>query len=315
MLNKAAIKKNLEKVYNYFFNGLYFNSQIKFFEVEEFNGSSFRSSANYVSVIFGNVPHQLEDCSLSNSVISISGDNVLIHIEDTARYFIRGKNEVIVEAYPGAKDDAVRLYIFSIVLGVLLHKHDILALHSSAIKVGDGVVIIAGQSGVGKSTLALGLYRKGYEILNDDISSIFFNEAGNPFVHNGVCHLKLWARSLEKYGYEASSFGKLRDELEKYSFPLTRLNTIPLPLKAVFFIKEVNENLLENAEVKGLEKFKIIKANTYRYKLVEHLHKTAAHFISSTNLANQVPFIKVSRSKDTQPADFSNYMEEQFRKL
>ena len=300
------------KVRVYYFNGLYVKSEIPIPEVQEYNSSDL--SGNPVTIRYGNVPYSLEQPYFSNSVISISENEVLIHIEGVARYYIHGSSEVVIEPCEGAPVADVKLYILSIVLGVLLHKNNILALHASSIKIGNEAVLIAGPSGVGKSTLALGLYRKGYEVINDDITSIFFDATGAPFVYTGVQHLKLWSRSLEKYGYDAIDFERLKTDLEKYSFPISRATGTTLPLKAIYVLKEWNESRLESKLLTGLEKFQKLKANTYRYKLIQHLQKTQNHFALATQLADKTPVIKICRSANVSPADFSEYMQEQFDK-
>ncbi len=303
---------NETKARFYCFNGLYVKSEIPISEVQEYSGSDL--SGNPVTIRYGNVPHSLEQSYFSNSVISISENEVLIYIEGVARYYIRGNSEVVIEPCEGATIADVRLYILSIVLGVLLHKNNILALHASSIKIGNEAVLIAGQSGVGKSTLALGLYRKGYEVINDDITSVFFDSTGKPYVYTGVQHLKLWGRSLEKYGYDTIEFERLKTELEKYSFPINRTTIAPVPVKAIYILKEWNEDGLDSKSLSGLEKFQKIKANTYRYKLVQHLQKTQNHFTLASQLANEVPVIKICRPADVSPADFSEYMQGQFDK-
>lgn len=305
-----------KKLYDYNFNGLSIRSEIPFSEVRESLIGFSAGNTRLITIKYGEVPKTLLNPTYTNPVISISATETLIHIEGTARYYIDGENNVTVEAYPDVPEYAVRLYIFSIVLGILLHKNDIFSLHASCIKVNDGAVIIAGQSGVGKSTLALGLYLKGYEILNDDISSVFLNEHKKPMVHPGVQHLKLWSQSLEKYEYNPGSFAKLRDELEKYSFPVERNNEQPMPLKAIYFLHERNETLLEKAELHtGIEKIKRLRNHTYRYKLIQHLQKAETHFRQASDIAPHVPFFDVYRSPAVPPASFVNYMEEQFSAL
>lgn len=305
-----------KRIHEYCFNGLSIRSEIPFSEVRENIIGSLAGDTRQITIKYGKVPETLTGVTYSNPVISISATEALIHIEGTAWYYIDGENNVTIEAYPEVPEYAVRLYIFSIVLGILLHKNDIFSLHSSCIKVNDGAVIIAGQSGVGKSTLALGLYRKGYEILNDDISSVFLNEDKGPMVYPGVQHLKLWSQSLEKYEYNPGSFAKLRDELEKYSFPVERNNEHPLPLKAIYFLHERNETPIEKVELRtGMEKIKRLRNHTYRYKLIQHLQKTETHFRLATGIVPHVPFYDVYRSAAVPPAAFVDYMEEQFSAL
>jgi hypothetical protein len=303
------------KGYTYYFNGLLIYSEIRLPEIE-LKDVVRKDYPRRVTITLGVVPDEISNAVYKNPAMSIGHAEVLVNIEGVAAYHIKGGSEVIIQACEGVKEPTIALYILSIVLGVLLHQNDILALHATAIKVGDGAVIIAGNSGVGKSTLALGLYKKGYEVINDDISSVYFNNNGLPYVWPGVSALKLWALSLEAYGYLPDAFEKIRDEIYKYSFPVKRHHVDALPVKAVFFIHEHAEKRLEKQAIEsGLGKIKKIKANTYRYKLVQHLQKANIHFSQAAKLSSSVPFFNVSRSPVVSPAEFADYMEQQFTTL
>jgi hypothetical protein len=307
-------KTHTEKTYSYCFNGLFVNSEIYIPQVS-ISENIPPQVGGIVAIRYGTTPDAINNANYSSPVLSVSATEVLITIHGAARYYIKGKDEVWVEPFPGAAEKSVRLYILSIVLGVLLHRNNVFALHASTIKYGNEAILFTGQSGAGKSTLALGLYRKGYEIINDDISSVFFDGNGTPFVYPGVVHLKLWARSLEKYGYETDGFDRIKDELEKYSFPVPRVVISALPVKAIYFLSESGGEEIESVPILGLEKFQKIKANTYRYKLIEHMQNTAGHFAAASKFADKVPLIRVQRPQKMSPKDFSEYMEAQFLTL
>jgi hypothetical protein len=296
--------------YHYFSNGLHITSELPFPELAEASGEP------DVVIRFGAIPQNTGSEQykfFGESSYEVAGDDFLLDIKDAARYLVRGGEEVIIEAYPGAQQDAIRLYILATVFGVLLHKHHILPLHASSINTGKGTVLISGVSGAGKSTLALGLYHKGYEVLNDDISSVFF-KGDKPYVHTGYVHLKLWAASLEQYGYESQDFRKLENKLDKYSFPISRPGTIePLPLRAVFFITSSEEiDQPEQELLHGLTAFSYLRANTFRYTLIKPLQKSDSHFHLCSDLVNAIPIIKVTRPKNILPEEFANYIENLF---
>jgi hypothetical protein len=54
------------------------------------------------------------------------------------------------------------------ILPMALHAHGDEVVHASAVMMGDGVVAFCGRSRTGKSTVALGLHRRGYRVWADD---------------------------------------------------------------------------------------------------------------------------------------------------
>ncbi len=295
--------------YTYYTNGFYIASELKFPELEQAQG------APSIFIRYGEAPENLENPVFKRAFHQANQQEYLLDIKHAARYWLKNNNEVVVQPYEHAQEDAIRMYILSSLMGVLIHKHNLLPIHSCCIKVNNSAVLIAGDSGAGKSTISLGLYRKGYEILNDDISTVFFNEEKTPFVHPGYMHLKLWSESLEKYGYQAADYRKLRNEIEKYSFPINRSNTLEkLPLKAVFILNPNGEELSFET-IGGLKAFEALNKNTFRRNLLKGLGKETSHFKLCAQAAAKIKVMVVNRPEKTKPADFADYMEEVIKSI
>ncbi len=291
--------------YTYYTNGFYIASELSFPELEDATGTP----TAFIS--YGQVPEKLENPTFESPYQQANQEEYLLDVKNAARYWLKNNNEIIVQPYENVQIDDVRVYVLSILMGVLLHKHNLLPIHSCCIKVNEAAVLIAGDSGAGKSTISLGLYRKGYEILNDDISTVFLNEEKTPFVHPGYKHLKLWSESLEKYGYAATDYRKLRSEIEKYSFPINRSSTLAaLPVKAVIILNPNADKELSFEPISGVKAFDTLNKNTFGRNLLKILGKEASHFKLCSAVATKVKVIKVNRPEGTKPAEFADYMEE-----
>lgn len=289
--------------YIYYTNGLYISSEIKFPELIEKEGKP------DVFITFGKTPENLLYPIFKRAFQQANQNEYLLDIKHAARYWLKNKHEIVVEPYSNVQEDAIRIYILSSLMGAVSHKHGFLPIHSCCIKVDNFGVLIAGDSGVGKSTISLGLYRKGYEILNDDVSTVFFQENNVAFVHPGYVHIKLWSESLEKYGYQASDFRQIRNEIQKYSFPINRSNNCnALPLKAVFIL-QTNGSELHSELITGMKAFEAINKNTFRRNLLKGLGLEAAHFKLSALLASKIKVFVVNRPDRTKPEAFADYME------
>jgi len=60
----------------------------------------------------------------------------------------------------------------ALVLAALHERRQILAVHAAAVVIRSGALIVAGRSGGGKTTLALGLVRRGLGLLSDELAVI-----------------------------------------------------------------------------------------------------------------------------------------------
>ena len=86
-------------------------------------------------------------------------------------------------------------------LGIHLRLKGVVCLHASAVVVDGQVLVFAGQSGTGKSTLAATFTRRGYGLLTDDIVAITRAE-GQYYVQPSYPQLRLFPETLSNLGYE-----------------------------------------------------------------------------------------------------------------
>lgn len=62
-----------------------------------------------------------------------------------------------------------------------LHRGGLFAVHAGAVAGPSGAILIAGRSGQGKSTLVLGLVRRGYELLSDELALLDRDGLVHPY--------------------------------------------------------------------------------------------------------------------------------------
>lgn len=254
----------------YYSNGLYIKSDIHFPELQ--------TSSNPADVVitFGILPDNLIEAQYSDDFQQIKRDEYLLTIPDVAKFHVKNPSEVVIDTYPNADEADVRMYFLASILPVLVHQNNLLPLHSCCINVNGSAFLIGGVSGAGKSTFALGMHRKGYDILNDDVSTIGFDGAGRPLAYIGYRQIKLLTESLESYGYELGDFEKLNTEITKFRFPLKdEIKDDFLPVKAIFlFEHDPNKLEIEVQELKGMEAFLQLTKNTFRVELYVNLERS-----------------------------------------
>jgi hypothetical protein len=76
------------------------------------------------------------------------------------------------------------------ILGGLLRLQGVLSLHASVVQVGESAVLLVGERGAGKSTIAGALAQRGHAIMSDDVAAVT-HDAGAWKVHSGYPRLRL----------------------------------------------------------------------------------------------------------------------------
>jgi len=159
-------------------------------------------------------------------------------------YLVPGPNRIMIE--DGAQvtveheknGDIVdtRALLMGPVQAILWHQRGLLPLHASAVCIGAQAILIAGSSGVGKSTLAAVLASKGHAVLADDISIV---DSAACEILTGQRRLRLWRSALERMRITIDGLPRAMSRSEKYIFETeggsaperVRLTHIVLPVR------------------------------------------------------------------------------------
>jgi hypothetical protein len=122
--------------------------------------------------------------------------------ESTLALCVRGGRDVVVDLRADADPLRVRAMLLGPVMGAIHAQRGRLSLHGGAVLRLDGsAVVLAGSSGVGKSTLAMGLGLRGYPVLSDDVSVVCNESHGKgAAIYPGLRRVKLWPDSAETLG-------------------------------------------------------------------------------------------------------------------
>jgi hypothetical protein len=249
-----------------------------------------------VTVRYGAVPEELPGAAWKGVRFQAAPGRLLLIVDDVARYLVRDGREILIDRAPGASDDDVRLFLQGSAFGALLQQRGLLALHASAVAVGEGAVAFMGPSGIGKSTLATAFHQRGYTVLTDDVCVVDFDAGGAPVVVPGYPQLKLWVDALEKLDLDPASLPRIRPALEKRALLVREaFRTAPRPLRRLYMLDRSNEPEIHLKPLQGPDKFLAIQAYTYRVQFLEALARKVDHFRQAGALAAACSVVRVSR--------------------
>jgi hypothetical protein len=233
------------------------------------------------------------------------GDNFYLNVPDVAAYQIKDGLEIIVEKYEKCQsDNTVMLFLLGSTFGALLHQRGVLLLHGCSVKTDKGAVVIIGPSGIGKSTISAGLYKKfGLNLIADDVSPLVKNRDGCTlpsaefFVVPSYPGIKLWKDSMEYLGEDVHSVEKIKPELDKYRYCFHEDFSHDLISLYKIYLLSYSDNDEYSVSIisEGIEKFKILKQNVYRYEYVKEIGKGLENFEQLIELAKDVEVKQISR--------------------
>lgn len=157
----------------------------------------------------------------------------LFCVKDVAAFLIVNGETILVD--PDTQEqEAWEMLLSGPVMAILLQQRGFLTLSGSAFLYDDRAILMLGPSGVGKSSLAMALDKKGCSFLTDDICAISFSEEGKPILHCGSGQVALWQDSMEALGLPEDASTAARQNLPKF-----RVSVKETPAEQVYPIGHV----------------------------------------------------------------------------
>lgn len=278
--------------------GLVFQSEIPLLEFQQLDTPTTEAQVN---IRFGHPPEQLSGGQRAGVLTQVSQGEVLIDVPAVARYYVTEGTSIVIDAYPNADEDSMRLFLLTAALGALFHQRRILTLRASSVATPNGAIVIAGASGIGKSMLAAALNARGYGLLSDDISMIALDEAGTPSVVPGAPTMSLWASALDELGL--TPVRRLRPNLEKYAVLAAQFCAKAMPIRAVYTLKVVNRDELTLTPIEGVQALPHLLHYVYNRQLALQTGAISAYWETTGAVAATARIAQISRPVQTSSVD------------
>jgi len=193
-------------------------------------------------------------------------------------------------------------YFLGPVMGFILRKRGVTALHASAFGVEGKAILLTGDAGAGKSTTAAALALRGVPVLCEDIAPIE-QEGGDFSVELGHPRICLWPDSVEMLMGRPDALPRLTPNWDKCYLPLdgVRASHEPQkrPLGAVYILapREMSGDAPRIEDVSSRDVLVDLVQNTYMNWFLDRGQR-AAEFELLSHLVSQIPVRRVVPHRD-----------------
>lgn len=243
-----------------------------------------------VCIRYGEVPESLADATVINPQSQVAPDRFLLFRKSTARYLISAGREIVVQCDPGADPAAVQFYLLGTPLGALLHQRKLFPLHSNALVRDGGGVIVLGDRGSGKTTIAAFLLQRGFHVIADDICAISFGAGGEPVVPPGGTHLKVRDSAAAAIGLSTADMKPVSGAMDgKYWLePAGKTCLNPVRLASIFTLSVSDVRQFTATPLAKMEAIDKLHRFTYRRKLIRDLNNKLSFLSFANAVASRV---------------------------
>ena len=157
----------------------------------------------------------------------------------------------------------LQTYILGWGFSMVALQRDLLPMHCSALADDDGAILIAGESGSGKSTITTHFLSNGYRLLADDMALVDGEKVYPAFPYQKLCRNV----ALDE-GYKLEELIYIDEDKDKFLAPYRgEFKTCGERIKGFILLRVINGEEVVDTEVQGLGRFHIFASNLF----VRHL--------------------------------------------
>lgn len=286
----SLLEKQLDTPHQYRVFGLNILSDLPLNELKPY---SFNTAD--VRIILGENPAELENPVDRGVLFQLRENEFLFRLDTVGSFYVRNGNFITIERLNNSTDQELSLFLLGSAFGALLHQRGLVPLHGSTIVLEEKAVPILGVSGAGKSSIAAEYLKRGYKILADDIS-VLEAEKNSISILPGVPQVKLWKDVMDELILDTRKYDKVRPQLLKYRKPAEKnYMETARQISKIIVLSTKNTPGFDIREIKGAEKFNILKNHTFRYKFMQNPEMIQTHFELINRLAATTPVYAISR--------------------
>lgn len=184
-------------------------------------------------------------------------------------------------------------YLYGPVVALISAYLKKIPLHAGGVIVNDKVLLLAGNSGSGKSTFLYHLLQNYQARFFSDDMVVIEKKEKNVYAYSAFPEIKLWLDAIERFN--ATKIKPVHPDIQKYFVDVKKF-FIPKEQfpQVIFIIQTTLNSQLKIEKVTGVNKYLFLSKNIYRSNIIEKLFKQNV-FEYLTALANQTQVYIISR--------------------
>lgn len=197
-----------------------------------------------------------------------------------------------------ADAESFQVYLLGQALSFALVKKGFEPLHATTVVVNGEAVVLLGNSGFGKSSLAACFLAAGHSVLTDDL--LVLQSSGNGFLaHPGPPRIKLFPKLARRFLGHAANGVAMNSGTRKLILPLEPAHScaVPVPLRAIYALispREVSRKQpIGIAALSPREGFMGLVQNTFNSRIV-HSARLERQFRQTARVVTAMPVKRVS---------------------
>lgn len=242
-----------------------------------------------VEIVIGNVTNNgVKDASLQKAFSQANEKQFWLDIPFIGKFLVEQGRRIVVQPVNGVDVESVVSVLKGTCFQILLIQRHTLVYAGTAVSFKGNSILLLGGAGSGKSSLAVGLQKKGLSIICDDLVTI---DKGKS-VNQGWSQVSLWQNSCDALGINSALLKRVRSQINKFYLKLPMVTQSQL--HAIYILQSHNKPIVELNEIKGMNKFSFLAQQNEKMEYWELFANKQLFMSNIVSLVQNTRLITVS---------------------
>ncbi len=242
------------------------------------------------------VPHSLHGATAQGVLWQAARQQFLLRVPEVADFFVEDGRRVTVDPAPRSDAASLSRFLRMTPLAALLYQRGVLAFHAACATNAKGAILLAGDSGAGKSSLLMALLRRGWMMLADELAVTSLNQEGQVQVAPTFPEVRLWQNAAEKFDLTREPMDRGEGNWHIVS-AATQFSAAAQPLRAIYWLGVHNVDRIEQRVLEGMERFRALGTLAYNSHIADALLDRAGYMHQASVIAQTVPIRRLYRPR------------------
>ncbi len=227
------------------------------------------------------------------------------YVTGIGTFLIKDGSRINIKPLNNDRRQYVDLYVEGRGLAPALNQREMLTFHGSAIGYENSGTIILGESGAGKSSLAIGMIHSGFKFLSDDLINVE-SINNNIVVHQGLYSQKLSDKLISKFRLEDYVLRLvLYPGVKHKKYFVDHRDVLvsePMRLKNIVII-ERHDFPFEISRITGSEKLRLLFNHFYRKEFIDYFVPFEKQYEIINNMVKDCNVVLIRRENGVDSID------------
>ena len=215
---------------------------------------------------------------------------------DAATVRILDGKSIAVDPASDVPSEVLRHVLVGPALNHLLDQRGYFVLHASTVSIDGRAVAFVGDSGVGKTTTAMGCLLDGHRVLSDDVAAITLDNSG-PVVRSGYPSVKLDPEAVAAFDPPVEPPEQVHSGRPRHFYGLRHDQpATPVPLERIYLLEDGDSIGVDS--VSPDEQVMALVDNTYTLGALDADGQAASNFSTCGEIVDMTDIKRLRRPRN-----------------